>query len=169
VGVGDCGKLRFTHCKSYSIIKYMAPKTTQGKCYVGTYDSIHKWLAKNHKKVGMCTMCKNVERRTEFALLRNKKHDYNYANYIELCVPCHRAYDWDDDKNNKFSQRKRIPHVWQYKAVIRTDHNGNTTRYESVTAAAKILGGGWSQIVNALKGRYKKSYNSTWKYEAKEC
>lgn len=56
------------------------------------YGQIHVWHNKYCKKSGICNQCKK-RNRTEWALIKGKKHSRRIDHYFELCIKCHRAYD----------------------------------------------------------------------------
>lgn len=53
--------------------------------------AVHHWVKKRKQKTGRCSEC-GEERYTEWS---NVDHKYkrNLDDYIELCKPCHIAYD----------------------------------------------------------------------------
>lgn len=56
-----------------------------------SYSSKHKWIAKHHKKIGVCENC--LERKnTDWANI-SKEYKRDREDYKELCRKCHIAYD----------------------------------------------------------------------------
>ncbi len=55
------------------------------------YSALHKWVQRYFGKVGTCEFC-GVKRVTEWA---NKTGKYlrDRADWLELCIKCHRKYD----------------------------------------------------------------------------
>lgn len=58
---------------------------------VVTYQALHAWVNSNFGRTGRCELC-GQERYTNFA---SKGHTYTRkrADWIEVCVPCHREID----------------------------------------------------------------------------
>lgn len=56
------------------------------------YRELHRWVAKNKTKTGICEHCKSSEAPTEWA---NLSHDYrrDLSDWAELCKKCHGAHD----------------------------------------------------------------------------
>ena len=61
------------------------------------YYSIHHWLRKFFGKADVCEnpTCKRKSNIYQWALLKDKEHDYKRENYWKLCLPCHKKYDVD--------------------------------------------------------------------------
>jgi hypothetical protein len=61
------------------------------------YYSIHNWLRKYFGKADVCEnpSCKRKSTIYQWALLKDKEHDYKRENYWKLCLPCHKKYDID--------------------------------------------------------------------------
>ena len=58
------------------------------------YDAIHRWLAYNYPKTNRCERC-GKEGRTDYAFIRwPNSHTHNRTDYEELCVSCHRKFDY---------------------------------------------------------------------------
>ena len=60
------------------------------------YRYIHQWLADSFGKANRCDNpnCKHeYPRKFEWALIWGREHERNRANYIQLCLSCHRKYD----------------------------------------------------------------------------
>lgn len=56
------------------------------------YAAIHNWLHRNRTKAGICERC-GAERHTEWANLSGL-YKRDFADYVELCAPCHRRFDY---------------------------------------------------------------------------
>jgi hypothetical protein len=64
---------------------------SQWKGETAGYSAKHTWLWRNMTKTGTCTNCGAV-RKTEWANVSGEYH-HDPADYVELCVPCHRRRD----------------------------------------------------------------------------
>ena len=93
------------------------------------YYNIHQWLTRNFDKANKCDNpnCKQVNpKRFEWALAWSKEHEKNRANYIQLCVSCHRKYDSIGSKKGE-SKNKGEKHgsaklnVFQVRVIRKTD------------------------------------------------
>jgi hypothetical protein len=60
--------------------------------FVG-YSALHSWLNRHYPKTGICEHCGADGKRTEYANLNEHQYARNRADYVELCVACHRALD----------------------------------------------------------------------------
>ena len=57
------------------------------------YRRIHTWLSHHHRQEkNVCEFCAETKNLT-FALIHGKKYEKNRANYLVLCVRCHKEYD----------------------------------------------------------------------------
>ena len=66
------------------------------------YRGLHDWVVLWKGKASLCEVCGSTDRkRYEWA---NKDHKYRRVldDYISMCVPCHRLYDYE---NNKYAIR----------------------------------------------------------------
>ena len=57
------------------------------------YGAIHEWVNDTYPKTGRCEWCGQTGRYTQYAVARPGFFTRNRADWLELCVPCHRAYD----------------------------------------------------------------------------
>jgi hypothetical protein len=60
-----------------------------------TYIEIHSWNNKYYPKTKVCSKCEKFNTKTEWALVHGKKHSRGIENYMELCLRCHRKYDFE--------------------------------------------------------------------------
>jgi len=67
---------------------------------IKNYSGIHLWLFKNYGKANQCQasllglVCKGVSKKFEWAKLKGKKYKYKRENFIQLCISCHKNYDY---------------------------------------------------------------------------
>jgi hypothetical protein len=78
------------------------------------YRYIHKELVRNYGKADHCVLCgsKNSNR-YEWALIHGYSYDTNPNHYMQLCVKCHRKYDFNEDS--------RIKNRNSNKGLVRSD------------------------------------------------
>ncbi len=69
------------------------------------YSAIHKWLKNNFGKPNKCEMssCKKISDNFEWALKKGKEYEKKRENFIQLCVSCHRIYDFTENQRKKIS------------------------------------------------------------------
>jgi hypothetical protein len=96
-----------------------------------SYGAIHTWLNRQNPRTGRCEWCARTTRKTHYASASHARYTYNRADWLELCVPCHRAFDgW-----------KPSPHTAQSRAklslALRGNKNGvgNTNRLGAKVSA----------------------------------
>jgi hypothetical protein len=120
-----------------------------------SYIAIHLWLWKTYAKNGVCEFCSETTK-TEFALCKGKEYARNRENFLELCVPCHRRYDYTEDTRKRLIEmRSRITpesHIRRRKAVA-LEKNGMRVEFDSIKRAAKELCISRTAIQNVLSGR----------------
>ena len=84
-------------CYFKSIINDNHPKY---KNKVG-YPRIHAWLYRWYGKAKKCEAnmikirCSNKIKKYEWAKIKNKKYERKRENFLQLCISCHRIYDWN--------------------------------------------------------------------------
>ncbi len=77
------------HCARKTLLGSRAPHWK--KC-IG-YRGIHKWICEKFNKPDLCQLCNNPPRkRLEWANITGV-YTRDIANYLCLCVPCHRRLD----------------------------------------------------------------------------
>lgn len=99
----DCGKERKNEY-TRKRCRFCANLFYQGKNHPGWkenlgYKYLHLILRKENGAPTKCMFCKTAEGRLEWA---NKEGNYtrNIADYIGLCVPCHRVFDSKNPKRS---------------------------------------------------------------------
>lgn len=63
------------------------------------YAAIHMWIRRVKGKPVICEHCGAKKRKFHWANI-DHKYSRNKDDYISLCVPCHRKYDYHNLKNN---------------------------------------------------------------------
>lgn len=66
------------------------------------HGTLHARIRAKHGKANRCEFCfdKNAKR-YEWALKKGRDYSDNRSDYLELCVSCHRKYDYTDEQKNK--------------------------------------------------------------------
>lgn len=128
------------------------------------YENIHQWLRRNFKKSGVCTKCK-LKKKTEWALKKGKKYARDIKLFSEMCLSCHRKYDYSEKSRKSLIKRTAGKPSPQRKIIIGVDSGGNKRKFRSITEASQIMRISKTAIINCLKGRSKKSGNISWSYE----
>lgn len=62
------------------------------------YRAIHSWMAMHYPKLGMCGECGEWDR-TEYAVIHGRTFSRNPADWLELCIPCHKLYDLGGERS----------------------------------------------------------------------
>ena len=57
------------------------------------YHGLHRWMNRHHPRTGTCERCGATGCRTELAEMIPGARSLDRADWQELCVPCHQAYD----------------------------------------------------------------------------
>lgn len=121
------------------------------------YFNIHQWIVRHYGKAAKCENddCKSSSKKYEWALLKGKNHERNVSNYIQLCVSCHRNYDFTETKRKNMSLAK-LRGTKNDKSIIRIDANGNKTTYRSVSEASRLSGTSVGMIYHLLRNKQPK-------------
>ncbi len=125
------------------------------------YDNIHQWLIKRRKKIGVCEFCKE-RRQTEFALRKGEIYKRDTNVFMELCISCHKKYDYTEEQRRKVSERMK-GNSYTSLSVIAVK-NGESRLFKSLTQASKELNIIVTAISNCLAGRAKTAGGYFWKY-----
>ena len=110
------------------------------------YHYFHARL-KKYKKSGKCEFCgKRPKTRTEFALKKGRQYSENRKDYLELCCPCHRVYDYK-------IQRKIVQRKFDGTLVkVRRSINSVKSKYTPST------------VYYACIGKIKQAYGYKWEF-----
>lgn len=127
------------------------------------YSAIHMWIRYHYDKTGECSQCHKIKP-TEWALRKGKEHARNIEHYIELCISCHRLYDYTDEQKEKLrANRLGKPFSPNWKAVSATK-NGVVRRFSSLTLAAQTFGIDKRSISNAALGKQRTAGGYEWAF-----
>jgi nitrate/TMAO reductase-like tetraheme cytochrome c subunit len=127
------------------------------------YSAIHMWLRFHYDKTGECSQCHKTKP-TEWALRKGKEHTCNIEHYLELCISCHRLYDYTDEQKAKLrAKRLGKPFKPNWKAV-RATKSGSTLSFPSVTKASEYFNTDKDYISAALRGRQKTAAGYEWQF-----
>ena len=70
-----------------------------------TYKGLHNWLINKFGKATKCEIsnCKNISKKFDWALKKNRLYVRNIKNFLQLCRSCHKRYDFNENniKRNK--------------------------------------------------------------------
>lgn len=72
------------------------------------YHGIHKWLQAKFGKANHCEdkVCLKTSNIFHWALKKDFEYERKRKNFMQLCIRCHRKYDWTEEKRMAL-QRKR--------------------------------------------------------------
>lgn len=116
------------------------------------YANFHAHLK---RKFGKALKCENKEctfdspKRFEWALLKGKEYSKNPNDYIQLCVSCHRRYDFTEQQRSRMSAshtgkinpKSQGSNHFKSKPIIQCDLIGNEIRrWDSVNRCAVETG-----------------------------
>lgn len=116
------------------------------------YIALHHWLRVQYGKANKCEGkdCTKKSLRFEYALLKGKEYEAKRENFIQLCISCHKKYDYPGGNRTAF---KKGMVAW---------HTGKKLPYRSRKTKGRKAP--WA------KGNFKKGYtpwNKGLKYKLK--
>ena len=162
----DCNSMK--HLDEY----YIRNGWKENRCRAcqTVYVNLHRFIGKEKEKTGKCVMCGSTEaKRTEWALIKGKEYSKDLNNYMELCVSCHRKYDYTEKARESITKRqtgiKGKDHC-NSKKVIRIDiKTGERMEFECILDATKSLSlKSQSSISNVLSGIAYTAGGYYWEY-----
>lgn len=73
------------------------------------YHGIHKWLQTKFGKANHCEDpdCSQTSKIFHWALKKGYAYERRRDNFFQLCIKCHRRYDWIEEKKGKLFPRCR--------------------------------------------------------------
>lgn len=73
------------------------------------YKAIHEWLRKNFGSANRCENknCDKTSKNFHWAKKKRKKYTHDRNAFIQLCVKCHKKYDYKKDTSKKISDSKK--------------------------------------------------------------
>lgn len=130
------------------------------------YDSLHRYLRKTYGNANFCSnpdcQTKNPKR-FEWALIKGKKYSKIITDYIPLCCPCHRRYDFTETQRTKLKESMKGKRVGDKNPAARKIICQITGKeYLTVKDAAISLGIKRTTLIMMLKGHNKNK--TTFKY-----
>lgn len=132
------------------------------------YKTIHAWLNKNYGRPTKCEFCEKNKNRYEWALKKCCSYEKKIDNYLQLCVSCHRKYDFSYEALAKTITKRGLKPPPNIKAVIGTNiKTGEVIEFCSVKAAAESVGVYPNAIQNSLRGKSSHSAGYSWKLKHK--
>lgn len=149
------------------------------------YIQIHTWIKTKYGRASKCEHCKiENKKRYEWALKKGYEYEKNIDNYFELCVSCHRIYDYTEEmkkdcglrmstqyktgkrKSPKVNEGKTGKDSISAKVVIQLSISGDYIQeFGSVKEAAIAIGGKYSNICMCARGTNLTAYGYKWKYK----
>lgn len=121
------------------------------------YFTIHNRLI---RKNGTASYCSSVDcqqkksKRFEWALIKGKTYSNNIEDYMPLCVPCHKKYDFNPETLKKLSLAKKGKHIGKDHCGAKTIlHTKTGVVYDTVSEAAKSAGLKLSTLSAMLSGQ----------------
>lgn len=126
------------------------------------YQSIHHFLG---RKIGKANKCENPEcegksDNYEWALKKGCQYDQNVENFIQLCTPCHRKYDFKEETRSKIKKSRKV------KPIIQINNEGGAVReFISICSAVGLLSINKGSLMQVLKGKRKTVSGFKFKYK----
>lgn len=72
----------------------------------GGYRFLHTWMNQTFPRMGRCEYCGSTRRRTQYASAGHR-YTKHFADWFELCKPCHLAFDGGPSENVGHHLRER--------------------------------------------------------------
>lgn len=140
------------------------------------YARCHAAIRRKH---GSASKCENPDcthqnpKRFEWALRKGHQYSPNIQDYIQLCVSCHRKYDFTESQRSAMSRSSPKIRPWHQgslhekaKQIDQFDRNGNFIKtWDSINLCATTLGIHNPNIISCLKGRISQTGGFTFKYK----
>lgn len=140
------------------------------------YANVHAFI---NRKFGKASKCENEHctfekpKRFEWALRNGREYSKNPDDYMQLCVSCHRKYDFTETKRERMSAsqtgKKKIDFQgkghFRSKPITQFDLDGNIVReWESINRCSVETGLYKQSILNCLSGKMHQTKGSTFKW-----
>lgn len=133
------------------------------------HDNIHQNIRYRHGKASKCQnpLCENKSVNFEWALIKGRNYTEDIKDYMQLCVSCHRKYDYTDSQRKKISDNNKGKSLHgRERAIIQLTITGELVcEHDSITLAAISIGTVTSSIVNCLSGRSHTAAGFKWNYK----
>lgn len=72
------------------------------------HTKLHKKLIKENGNAAMCEMCHNPGKaKYQWALKKDREYSSEPDDYFQLCVSCHRKYDFTEEIRTKLKAKKQ--------------------------------------------------------------
>lgn len=140
------------------------------------YTKVHAYLG---RKFGKASRCDNRDcqfkhpKRFEWALIKGREYSKNLTDYMQLCVSCHRKYDFTESQRSKMSAARagrEFIHLRgkgnpKSKPVIQCDLQGKEIKiWESINLCATTTGILKQGILNCLYGKMNQTKGFTFRW-----
>ena len=129
------------------------------------YHRIHNWLSYHYGKASYCCQCNNKKcKRYQYALIKGKEYAKNIDNYIQLCVSCHKKYDFSEKARENLSKAlKGLKKPSRWITLYQHTKEGILVAvYESLDLASNTTGIMRTAIDNNLQGRSRSAGGFVW-------
>lgn len=141
-------------------------KTALERVGYNHYSNVHTRINKKYGKAHKCEICNQEGKKYQWALRKGKEYEVNIENFMQLCISCHRAYDFNEEVSRRVSQTlSGRPHLYLRKSIFRIGPNDIVVEYDSISIAAEQNNILKTSICNALKGWAKTAGGYKWKYK----
>lgn len=129
------------------------------------YQKAHRWIYKNHGKATYCTN-NSIHRTKRFEWANiSKNYLFDIKDWKQLCVSCHRKYDYTEEQRIKNSIRSKGNHYRRRSIIQMTKFGEIIKKFDSIAIASNKTGIAHKAIGNCLKGRSRSSGGWGWLYE----
>lgn len=130
------------------------------------YRTIHNWVIRHYGKASKCenSECSHKSKKFEWALKKGFPYDKCRDNFMQLCVSCHRKYDYSEKSRFAIKIVFAAGRQFRKRPVIKLYSTGEeAAKYESIAQAAKDMGCTHPSIIDAIKSNtYVKGFK--WRY-----
>lgn len=143
--------------------------------HTSEYVNIHIWIKYHYGKANKCenpTCLHKPTKRYEWALKHDFVYEKNINNFWQLCVPCHKIYDYTVERNNKLKEQKRTIETRMKMSMSHKGKLGNARKqilclstgvvYSSVLDAQAKTSVSNSAISNMLNDRSRTAGGFIW-------
>ena len=141
-------------------------KTALERVGYNRYTNVHVWVKKKYGKANKCEICHKEGLNYNWALKKGCEYDFDIDNFMQLCISCHRVYDFNKEVAKKISETlSGKPRPYRYVPIYRIDANGVKMEYASIAIDAKENSILRTSIMNCLSGESKTAGKYKWEYK----
>lgn len=104
------------------------------------YNKVHQYIRRNWQPADFCTQCGNTEpRRYEWANVTGV-YSKNLEDYLPMCVPCHRSFDYSDYQKDIHRERLKVQKIASKGKVAQYKDGKLLAVHDSAGTAARAVG-----------------------------